>query len=372
MFDKQAINSLRIVCSFGLLGLALIASSCGHTAASPPEVSINVVMKTIHDYGRGHDGLLSPASSAKPDENDKVYCARINNLLIQEDFARLEKIAQQNRADKGRLLGGYWKNSEFFRATGYPLSTGILTDSDYELQRDRIKKWIAAFPECAAARLSLSELYSNYGYFARGSGFSNSVTNSQWKIFHARTAQAKEVLLEAASLKERDPYWYQAMQAVAFYEGWDRTQERELLDQATTFEPGYYHYYRQYALYLQPQWYGKPGDIQAFAEESAASLPEPDSSILYFQIVSSLACYCQQAREDLPHVSYPKVREGYTNLTRLYGTSNLTANRFAFIATTFKDQPSAHEAFSAIVTMDLDIWYTKAIFDDSRTWANSP
>lgn len=75
MSDKQAIKSLRVMCSFGLLGLALIASSCGHTAASPPEVSINVVMKIIHDYGRGHDGLLSPASSAKSDENDNMYRA---------------------------------------------------------------------------------------------------------------------------------------------------------------------------------------------------------------------------------------------------------------------------------------------------------
>src|SRR5216683_6427206 len=36
--------------------------------------------------------------------------------------------------------------------------------------------------------------------------------------------------------------------------------------------------------------------------------------------------------------------QGYTNLTRLYGTTNLIANRFAFMATTFEDKPSAQEA----------------------------
>src|SRR5204862_6781533 len=49
MVHKQVNNSLRIVCSLGLLGLTLIASSCGHAAASPAPVALDVVMKTIHE-----------------------------------------------------------------------------------------------------------------------------------------------------------------------------------------------------------------------------------------------------------------------------------------------------------------------------------
>lgn len=329
-------------------------------------------MKTIHDYGHGHDALLSPGSAAKPDETDDLYRAHISNLLAQEDFDQLEKIARQNRTEKGRLIGGYWKTNEFFIATGYPVSVGELKDSDYQFQTNKITKWIAAYPDSATARISLAELYVAYADFARGTGFANSVSNSQWRRFHARTSRAKEALLEAARLKERDPQWYEVMQQVAHQEGWEKTQALELLDQAVAFEPGYYHYYREYAQYLQPQWYGEPGDIQAFAEEVSARLPEPDSSMLYFQIVSSLACYCRQAMQDLPQTSWPKIRQGYTNLTQLYGTTNLIANRFAFMASTFKDKPSAQEAFAAVVTMDSDIWYTKGVFDDSRDWANSP
>ena len=47
-------------------------------------------------------------------------------------------------------------------------------------------------------------------------------------------------------------------------------------------------------------------------------------------------------------------------------------HRDAFMATTFKDKPSAHEAFAAIATVDLDIWYTKDIFADSHNWADAP
>jgi hypothetical protein len=63
------------------------------------------VMKSIHDYGRDHAGLPAPESSAKPTEDSDAYGAHIEALLKQGDFAQLEKIAQQNRVEKGRLLG---------------------------------------------------------------------------------------------------------------------------------------------------------------------------------------------------------------------------------------------------------------------------
>jgi hypothetical protein len=38
-------------------------------------------------------------------------------------------------------------------------------------------------------------------------------------------------------LKEKDPFWYEAMQLVAHDEGWDQADVRELFDQAVAFEP---------------------------------------------------------------------------------------------------------------------------------------
>lgn len=74
----------------------------------------------------------------------------------------------------------------------------------------------------------------------------------------------------------------------------------------------------------------------------------------------------------LPHASYPVLRQGYGKITCFYGASNLNANRFAFMATTFKDQPSAREAFGAIDTMDSGIWSTESVYDSSRAWADAP
>jgi len=355
----------------------LSGSSCGRTHASPATSTAaakapaepDAVLKTIREYGRGHSGLLSPASSAKPTETEDAYGARINEFLVQEDFAQLEKIGRENRTERSRLVGGMWKTYAFYEDLGNAFAMEQESAAFYDQQIARTKKWIAAYPDSTTPRLALAHLYLNYGSFARGTGLANTVSEAQWNQLNTLSAKAKAVLLEASNLKEKDPGWYYAMQVIALNEGWDKASARELFDQATAFEPDYYHFYKQYANYLLPRWYGEPGDVTAFAEEVAKRVPEPQGSILYFYIISRVTCYCRQDAEELSHATYSKVKQGYDNISRLYGTSNLNANRFAFIAVTFKDPASARQAFDGITETNLDIWYTQGVFDTYRNWA---
>lgn len=370
MFHKLAHNSLSAACLLQLLALILFASSCGHAQTSPPLDLTDPVTKAILDYGRGHSGLLAPGTSERSDEKADDYLARIGKILAQEDFAQLEKIAQQNRIEKGRLLGGPWELVGFYDVMAIPVYVGELKDSDYAHRIATLNKWIVAFPESAAARISLALVYVNWAGLARGGGFADSVSDYQWAQFRERTVQARAILLEASSLKEKDPFWYFVMQQVAHNQGWDKAHARDLLDQAVAFEPDFFHYYREYADYLLPQWYGEPGDIPAFAEEATSKIPEPDASILYFQIVSSVTCYCKDESRELMKTDYPKLKRGYFNLTRLYGVSSRNANRFAFMAGSFGDRTAAHDAIAQMTTTDLDIWYTQDTFNTYRNWAN--
>jgi hypothetical protein len=371
MVPKHALAFVRMACVLGLLILCLVASSCGHVTASAPPPSVDTVMKAVRDYGSRQAGLLVPEGSAKPDETDGLYAAHITSLLVQGDYAQLEKLAQQNRVEKGRLLGGLWKSWSFFAAASSPQSSSQITDADYASQLDMLNKWLAAYPQSSAARIALAECYIHYAEFVRGTGYADSVSDSQWRLYNEHTVQAEQILLDAAHLKERDAHWYFVMQVVAHNQGWNQSQARELFDQAIAFQPGYYHFYMNYAHYLLPQWYGKEGDIQALADQASARFSEPDSSILYFQIMSTFACYCQGSIDQLPHANYAKLRDGYNNLTRLYGSSDLTANRFALMATTFQDKYSAHDAFAAVTERDPKIWTNANYFESARIWANS-
>ena len=74
----------------------------------------------------------------------------------------------------------------------------------------------------------------------------------------------------------------------------------------------------------------------------------------------------------MPAVSLPKIRDGYNNVQRLYGFSNLNANRFAIMAVHLQDKASAQQAFASITTMEHDVWWGPHTFEAARTWANTP
>jgi hypothetical protein len=285
MFQQPSRKSFGIAGLIALLALTLSTTSCAQSEASDSAGQPDTVMQTIHDYGRGHQSLLSQTNSAKPDQAAALYSAHIRSVLFQEDFAQLEKIAKQNRAEKGRLIGGAWRVVGFYDGTSAPGEEGVSPDSDWQKLLSKLQKWQAAYSDSATARISLAYFYVNYAWRARGIGLANTVEGTQWKLFNERSARAKSILLEAASFKEKDPFWYQLMQLIARNEGWDKAQARELFEQAIAFEPGYYHYYIEQSHFLLPQWYGEPGEIQAFADETLRRVPEPDGSMLYFWIL---------------------------------------------------------------------------------------
>jgi len=115
--------------------------------------------------------------------------------------------------------------------------------------------------------------------------------------------------------------------------------------------------------------YGQAGDLQAFGDEVAAHRPEPESSIFYFEIVGTLTCYCTTGMDALGQTSWPRTKQGYANMHRLYGTSNLKANRFAFLAYVAKDKSAARDAFASITAPELSIWTSDEVFDSARAWA---
>jgi len=337
----------------------------------PKKPRVDTIMQSVRNYGRGFPGHSNPEPAAAPQKNWYEYANEIRDLFLREKFSELDEIARANR-DGSLLAGGDWKSFEYYIAIEQPLSYHLLTDADYQKQIAKATRWKASFPESAAARISLASFYLQYAWLARGEGYSDSVSASQWELFYARAATAEQILNEAAQLKERDPHWYYVMIGIAKAQGWSRTDTRELLDQALAFAPGYQHFYTAYSYYLLPEWYGNEGDIQALAEEAAAKYPEPRGSILYFQIMSTLGCHCRTIEEQLAKADWPKLKRGYANLTRIYGTSNYNANRLAAMAAVFCDKEAAHAAFKDVAYRDTYVWTDELSFTSSRDWANSP
>jgi hypothetical protein len=211
--------------------------------------------------------------------------------------------------------------------------------------------------------------YLNYGWHARGRGYSDTVTDAGGQQFRKNAAAARYVLDKAVKLKEKSPYWYEAMQHVATAEGWSKSDVRDLFEQATAFEPTYYHYYREYAGYLLPKWYGEDGEAEAFAEETAKRVQGQEGFSLYFEVASVIACPCggEDATEHLHKLSWPRIKQGYEASTQLHGTSRLKRNRYASMAFAIDDLATAQQMFTEIgEDWEPLVWWNKANFDTTK------
>src|SRR5580704_12971295 len=93
----------RIALLFTVLLLTIFSSSCNHNVKAPnqPQVA-DAVMQTIHQYGLGHNPAATPVQISMPDLTEEAYQAQITELIAQQKFPELEKIAQENRAEDDR------------------------------------------------------------------------------------------------------------------------------------------------------------------------------------------------------------------------------------------------------------------------------
>ena len=361
--------------------ISLFETSCG-LAKKPEPPDSTALLEIARHYGQGARsgqvyaaGKLAESSKIPPDklETEEEYKSPIKLSFTQRNYDALEKAARDAREAKGRTRGGIWKTLLFYEAVyqAFFPRKDKFDESDWKLYFDESKAWITAKPESVAARINLAQGYGGYAWAARGSGYAKTVTDTGWKLFGERTALSASTLAEAARLKEKDPMWFELVQAIARVQGWDKSQAREVMEQAVAFEPGYYHFYREHANFLLPRWYGVQGEVEAYDEEVADRVGGPEGDMLYFEIASLVACQCDAEKTALQDFSWARIKSGYLALGQLYGVSSLKRNRFASMAYKEDDKPAARLALEQIgEDWDESVWTKREKFDAAKAWAS--
>nr|HEV7952986.1 DUF4034 domain-containing protein [Candidatus Acidoferrales bacterium] len=294
----------------------------------------------------------------------REYRSQMRELLTQENFVALDSEAVNVRASKARFTGGAWKLHVFYNSVDYPAAP-VPTDADFEKHISLLKRWVAASPESITARVALAHVYLSYAFAARGNGQSNTVTANGWKLFKARTAQAKAVLDGAHSLNEKCPEWYLAMLGVGLQQDWNNAQQAEIYRQASEFEPEYYQFYVSYANYLQPKWDGAPGDAAEMAAEVADRVGGERGDFLYFEIAQYVAG--RGNKPEIKQFSWERIQSGHAALEHLYGSTYTDLNQYALLAYRFKDVPMAQKLFTRIGNhWNSGVWRTHQNYQTAR------
>ncbi len=310
--------------------------------------------------------LGATASNDSADE----FETQVKRWMVRGDFDALEQAAEQARASKSRFAGGAWKLYCFYDALGAPPAGSHASDDDWYAHMAKLVRWRQGHPASVTARIAFAEANLSYGWHVRGGGYANTVKDSAWKTLHQQAEVSGVALKEAYDMEPKDPHLYFVLLEIAQTEGWDKPMARALLERAVAFEPGYYHYYRAYATYLQPKWYGEEREAEAFADEMYKRIGGEQGAFVYFEIATTLYCDCG-GLSSRPTMSWPRIQEGYRVMERLYGATPLKLNRLALLSVLYFDRGVARQAFASIGDdWYPEIWHNKReLFDSYKGWA---
>ena len=121
---------------------------------------------------------------------------------------------------------------------------------------------------------------------------------------------------------------------------------------------------------LLPRWYGKPGDWEAYAVQTAAR-PDGLGDEVYARIVMALHGYYGNVFRETA-VSWAKVRSGLKQMRQLYPDSLDILSETALLAAKAGDRALAKEMFDQLGDRYLDsIWRKPEYFVRDRNWADT-
>jgi len=121
-------------------------------------------------------------------------------------------------------------------------------------------------------RLALDgDYFTRMAWAARGSGYANTVSNSQFETFGRRLQQAQLVLEAAYSKYPNEPRIPVLMLVVALGGSLDAGTVEMWFQRAIKADPNFYNAYQTKEWYLQPRWFGNVDDEWKFIQQCIAT-----------------------------------------------------------------------------------------------------
>jgi hypothetical protein len=294
-----------------------------------------------------------------------AYRRGVNADFKARNFEALEKSAADARAGKAEFGNGTWKIGNFYTALAYreddPESTWAILEQIHQ-------EWREKFPDSITARVAHADFLVKYGWQARGTGYSNEVTEEAWRLLANRLASARKILEEAKSLPVKCPVLWQVLMEVAIGQSWSKQDFAKMFEEAKATELLYFPHDFVQARFLMVRWQGEPGDWEAAAEKE---IDRPNGLGLegYARVISDQRGYYDDIFSETK-ASWPKTRAGFDLLRKRYPDSAEILNTYCRLACIAGDKTHAKKLFDEIGDGVITYcWGERKRFFQLRRWA---
>lgn len=277
----------------------------------------------------------------------KVLEDTVGRWLLAEDFPDIEKFANSAREKSLRTSSGLWVIGLVYSGADSVASYRKVKDDVGWNRLEAIgKRWIAAYPASATAKIVYGTILQNRAWFYRGGGYANTVSDTQFAAFYKQIEKTKRYQLATRYLASVDPNWYMNLLATLRVEKDSRRKEFEqtFADAIRAF-PDYYPIYFEAVTYYLPKWKGDALEVEHFARHVMKSRDERAGKMLYARIY----WYASQSQFKngifLASVArWDDMREGFEAIVADF-PDQWNINHYAKFACLVGDQGTTQQAF---------------------------
>ncbi|MGB0372972.1 MAG: hypothetical protein ACPGN3_16700 [Opitutales bacterium] len=294
-------------------------------------------------------------------------CGGIRNAFEARDFDFLEDSALKFIESKALLDDGSWSITRFHEALGRRPGR---SEPQFQADLQILKEWETEFPNSLTAKVAKIDFLTDYAWFARGGGYSNTVTDEGWKLMGERLMEAWKIIQTAVDHEGKNPYLYEIAIKVAMGLSVDARIYSELLTMSRENFPGYYPIEVRRAYSLLPRWHGSEGDWEHFADEASDAAGDLGPEVYARIIMNQKRFYGDVFRDSA--VEWEKAKVGLLSLNKKYPEAVEIQNFTAFLAVQGRDRELASEYFDKLGDQYVKkVWSKPERFVHYRTWAKT-
>lgn len=313
-----------------------------------------------------------PQPQPQPDEAStrKAINLQVADLWEKEDFKRLDELSNEYRMTKARTPSGVWKLSAYYEYLKQQVTANIRDPEWWQFMQQRAAKWTARYPNSPSAHLQYAQALLQQGWYARGPGFSSTVSSQGREVFQSKIAEARQYLEKHKQILSQDPRWYELMINIATWQGWEEPETRSLIETAVTQEPEFWQIYFAATEYYSPYWRGDAEKIESFASWAANRFEAPEGDAAYARIYWWAADRYFKSQFFDSKVDCGRMMRGIDRILQIY-PDPWNLNHFAKFAVSCGDKKRAKLLFERIGgNPDLDAWKGSTLtFTRFRAWA---
>lgn len=156
-------------------------------------------------------------------------------MVYHEQFDQLEKLINGLRGEKQEFYQGTPQLSEIYGdLSSFSDDTD---DAQWKLYITKLESWAEAYPQSPAPLVALGNVYVDWAWKARGTGYANTVTAGGWTEMRERLDMARQNLETAEQLPVKDPELYESLLNVALGQGWSKDKMNEVFQKGIALEP---------------------------------------------------------------------------------------------------------------------------------------